>query len=144
MRVTKSDIQKSIIKECNELVWTDGSAGVYYYHNPNRISWTPECAIRVNGTLAKNEKDKSYFVWWNGFRQAVMSDLDALKNHVEEEVKTKKLSDLDLPPNINLLCNVCGESKSYKEIGIIYGTHTCTECADNMGEECRELGLQSI
>jgi late competence protein required for DNA uptake (superfamily II DNA/RNA helicase) len=44
----------------------------------------------------------------------------------------------------NIFCNVCGESKNTVEIGIIYGQHTCRNCAVEMGENLSEVGLQHI
>tara|TARA_R110000824_G_scaffold88230_5_gene217020 strand:+ start:112 stop:432 length:321 start_codon:yes stop_codon:yes gene_type:complete len=46
--------------------------------------------------------------------------------------------------NVNIYCNVCGESKNTVEIGIIYGQHTCRNCAVEMGENLSEVGLQHI
>ena len=46
--------------------------------------------------------------------------------------------------DIYLYCNVCGEKAHTKDIGIVFGSHTCTTCADNMGEKCHELGTQHI
>ena len=43
-----------------------------------------------------------------------------------------------------LYCNVCGEKKHTKYIGVVYGSHTCTECADNMGEKCQQVGFQHL
>jgi len=43
-----------------------------------------------------------------------------------------------------IYCNVCGESKNTREIGIVYGLHTCTSCAREMGESIIGLGIQHI
>ena len=43
-----------------------------------------------------------------------------------------------------LYCNICGEGKKSHLMGIVYVTHTCVSCAKNMGEECRNVGVQHI
>ena len=43
-----------------------------------------------------------------------------------------------------LNCDVCGEKKHTKDIGVVYGSHTCVECADNMGEKCQQVGFQHL
>tara|TARA_R110002049_G_scaffold1383_4_gene10849 strand:- start:44 stop:208 length:165 start_codon:yes stop_codon:yes gene_type:complete len=45
---------------------------------------------------------------------------------------------------VYLYCNVCGEKKHTKDIGVVYGSHTCVECADNMGEKCEQVGFQHL
>ena len=45
---------------------------------------------------------------------------------------------------VYLYCNVCGEKKHTKYIGVVYGSHTCVECADNMGEKCQQVGFQHL
>jgi len=43
-----------------------------------------------------------------------------------------------------IYCNVCGEHKNTRKVGIVYGLHTCTDCARKMDESIIDLGIQHI
>jgi len=46
--------------------------------------------------------------------------------------------------DVDIYCTVCGEPKNTREIGIVFGLHTCTDCAREMDESITGLGIQHI
>jgi len=66
--------------------------------------------------------------------------LDMQLDKIRKTAHTQFLETLD----IYLYCNVCGHKTHTKDIGIVFGSHTCTTCADKLGEKCHELGTQHI
>jgi len=74
---------KTMKKELDELVWTDGN--VYYYYHP--ISKSVECAITKRHDLSG---EPEYVVFWNGFGIVRSRDLDSLKKDVEQLVRIRR------------------------------------------------------
>tara|TARA_R110002020_G_C16014224_1_gene751375 strand:+ start:195 stop:491 length:297 start_codon:yes stop_codon:yes gene_type:complete len=58
--------------------------------------------------------------------------------------ETQKIVDNIEVIDKNIYCNVCGESKNTREIGIVYGQFTCRDCAIEMDESITGLGMQHI
>ena len=58
--------------------------------------------------------------------------------------ETQKIVDNTEVIDKNIYCNVCGESKNTREIGIVFGLHTCKSCAWEMDEPIAGLGIQHI
>jgi hypothetical protein len=83
-----------------------------------------------------NKEDEYFPNLEEAEKKIVGMQLDKIKAGIHNQF----LETLD----IYLYCNVCGEKAHTKDIGIVYGSHTCVSCADNMGEKCQELGLQHI
>ena len=44
-------------------------------------------------------------------------------------------------PN-DIYCNLCGEGYPVEDIGLVYGQITCVGCADGMGEELKDRGME--
>ena len=58
--------------------------------------------------------------------------------------ETQRIVDNIEISDVDIYCNVCGESKNTREIGIVYGLHTCTDCPREMDESITGLGMQHI
>ena len=43
-----------------------------------------------------------------------------------------------------IYCLVCGEPTPIKDIGLVFGSHTCFNCAENIGEPLRDRGWQGM
>ncbi len=93
--------------------------------------------------------DKYYIYYSDGRREdeyfsnlgeAEKKIVDMQLDRIRKTARNQFLETLD----IYLYCNVCGCKTHTKDIGIVFGSHTCTTCADNMGEKCHELGTQHI
>ncbi len=52
------------------------------------------------------------------------------------------MSDSRITKLQTLYCTVCGNREDTSNIGLIYGVHTCISCAEGMGEELKERGMQ--
>jgi|TARA_R100000687_G_C6290200_1_gene91039 hypothetical protein len=85
--MNRTEIKTCIEKELEEMLWTDGSADIYYYYHPmNRSSIA--CAIRKAYDLS----GKAFFVvFWNDFGVVKSRDLDSLKRDVEQLVRIRRL-----------------------------------------------------
>ena len=58
--------------------------------------------------------------------------------------ETQRIVDNIEISDVDIYCNVCGESKNTREIGIVYGQFTCRDCAIEMDESITGLGMQHI
>ena len=84
-----------------------------------------------------DNREDEYF---SNLGEAEKKIVDMQLDKIRKTAHTQFLETLDL----YLYCNVCGEKAHTNDIGIVFGSHTCTTCADNMGEKCQELGTQHI
>ena len=84
-----------------------------------------------------DNKEDEYF---SNLGEAEKKIVDMQLDRIRKTARNQFLETLD----IYLYCNVCGHKTHTKDIGIVYGSHTCITCADNMGEKCHELGTQHI
>ena len=44
----------------------------------------------------------------------------------------------------HIYCHRCGYGKVTEKIGLVFGKHTCIECAEEMGETPTNIGQQHL
>jgi hypothetical protein len=94
--MTKKEIKTCIKRELSEMLWTDGSADVYYYCHPLPSIERPNFPYNYTSTACAIKKTydlsgKPYFVvFWDGFGIVQSRDLNTLKKDVEQLVRIKR------------------------------------------------------
>ena len=145
---------KSKLKEYTDSIkwnWRESREGNLIHHWGNLVGTKEEIHYCTeNGAVSDAGNGDMYYVYYYDGRKedkyfenledAEWEILDMQIDKIRKTARTQFLETLD----IYLYCNVCGHKTHTKDIGIVYGSHTCTTCADNMGEKCQELGTQHI
>jgi len=157
MKYTVAKQQEFIDKKLKDFVdnmkwnWREMREGNLIHHYGNLVGTIEEIHYCTDGgvVLDAGNGDKYYIYYSDGRREdQYFSNLEEAEKKIvnmqldklRKTVHTQFLETLD----IYLYCNVCGHKTHTKDIGIVFGSHTCTTCADNMGEKCHELGTQHI
>ena len=110
---------------------------IIHYCTENGVVFDADYGDKYYIYYSDDNKEDRYF---ENLGDAESEILQMQLDKIRKTAHTQFLATLD----IYLYCNVCGHKTHTNDIGIVFGSHTCTTCADNMGEKCQELGTQHI
>ena len=110
---------------------------IIHYCTENGVVFDADYGDKYYIYYSDDNKEDRYF---ENLGDAESEILQMQLDKIRKTAHTQFLETLD----IYLYCNVCGHKTHTNDIGIVFGSHTCTTCADNMGEKCQELGTQHI
>ena len=131
--------------------WRESREGNLIHHWGNLVGTIQEIHYCTeNGVVFDADYGDKYYIYYSDdnkedryFENLGDAESEILQMQLDKIRKTAHTQFL-APLDIYLYCNVCGHKTHTNDIGIVFGSHTCTTCADNMGEKCQELGTQHI
>ena len=131
--------------------WRESREGNLIHHWGNLVGTIQEIHYSTeNGVVLDADYGDKYYIYYSDdnkedryFENLGDAESEILQMQLDKIRKTAHTQFLETL-DIYLYCNVCGHKTHTNDIGIVFGSHTCTTCADNMGEKCHELGTQHI